>query len=159
MYRASWLRVGVSSALLLTLVLTGCAKRVPVEDGAFEAQEKVVLTLSNDRSLEGRIDTGSAVVYTDQGSVYHATIQSVNEKTITLEDAVLERTAGSVEEAALRLADARREVADTVPQITLIRDEIQGVERVGFDGPRTLRNVTYWTLTSTIVSLLLGERS
>ena len=62
MYRASWLRVGVSSALLLTLVLTGCAKRVPVEDGAFELTrwwgtgERPVSVKLHDLNLDGQLD-------------------------------------------------------------------------------------------------------
>lgn len=160
MLRRSWLRAGVASSLiLLSLLPAGCAKRVPVDEGTFEAQEKVVLTFTNDRSLHGRIDTASEVEYHDQGSVYRATIQSVSEETIVLENAILERSAGSVEEAALRLADARLEVTDPVPKIVLLRSEIEGVDRVRFDGPRTLRNISFWTFSGTILGLLLSERS
>ena len=159
MYRAYRLPFGVSLALVLACLVSGCAKRIPVDEGTFEAQEKVVLTFTNDRSLQGRIDTAAHVEYVDQGAIYRATIQSVSDETIVLEDAVLERSANSVEEAAYRLADARIEIDETVPKIVLLRKEIEGVERVGFDGTRTLRNVTYWTLSSAILGLLLGERS
>lgn len=158
MYPVSRLLLGACSAFVLVCI-PGCAKRIPVEEGTFEAQEKVVLMFANDRVLRGRIDTASEVEYVDQGTVYRATVQSVSEETIVLENAILERSADSVEEAAARLADSRLEVEDAVPKIVLLRNEIEGVDRLGFDGPRTLRNVTYWSLSGVILSLLLGERS
>lgn len=159
MYPRTWLFRGVGLVLMATLMTTGCAKRIPVDDGAFEAQENVVLLFSNDRSLHGKIDTDSNVRYVDAGSSYRAQISSVSETTIILEGVVLEKSAGSVEEAALRLGDSRMAVDDEIPEIVLLRSEVEGVERVGFDGPTTLRNVTFWGLSGVILGFLLGERS
>ncbi|MCA9727908.1 MAG: hypothetical protein KC729_09520 [Candidatus Eisenbacteria bacterium] len=155
------IRGPVAAAVLVSFVvsLTGCAKRVEVPDGAFEAQQKVVLTFAGDREVQGRIDTASGVRYVDQGSVYRARVRSVSEDSIVLSDLVLVQSAGSVEEVSSRLSDSRVSVSDDQPEIRLDRTDIQRVDLLRFDGTRTLRNLSFWSFSGAVLTMLLGERS
>ena len=158
-----FLRVrGLIGAVLLAsfaFSMTGCAKRVESPDKAFEAQQKVVLTFSGDRTLQGRMQTASRVRYTDQGNVYRGRIRSLSEATIELENLVLLQSTGSVEQVTERLSDARVSIGENLPEVQLQRSEIERVDLVRFDGGRTLRNLSFWSFSGVVLALLLGERS
>ena len=152
-------RSGTAVLCGLSLCLASCAKRVESPDGAFEVQQKVVISFQGDRSIEGKMDTGSKVVFSDAGTTYNARIQSLSEQNIILEELVLVQTAGSVEEVAYRLSDSRIEIDEAIPRMVLSRSDIERVDHVRFDGPNTLRNATFWTFSGAVLAMLLGERS
>jgi len=152
-------RTGAAVLCGLCLCLSSCAKRVESPDGAFEAQQSVVISFQGDRSVQGKMDTGSNVLFTDAGTTYNARIQSLSEQNIILEELVLVQEAGSVQEVAYRLADARIEVDEAVPRMVLPRSDIERVDHLRFDGTKTLRNVTFWGFSGAVLAMLLGERS
>lgn len=151
--------IGVALLIALTFSMTGCAKRVESPDKAFEAQQKVVLTFSGNRTLQGRMEAASRVRYVDQGNVYRGRIRSVSEETIEVENLVLVESTGSVEQVAERLSDARVSIGENIPEVQLQRSEIERVELVRFDGGRTLRNLSFWSMSGAVLALLLSERS
>jgi hypothetical protein len=154
-----WLFLGTALSMGLSPALVGCAKRMPVETGTFEAQQNVVLTFSNDRSLSGKIDTGSRVRYVDRGTIYRAKVKSLSEDSIVLDDLILIRTKGSVEEVVSRLSDSQVILTDPLPDVSLSRSEIQKVELLVFDARSTFQTLSFWSLSGVVLGLLLGERS
>lgn len=151
----------VQVALLLSFAFSmiGCAKRVESPDKVFEAQQKVALTFTGNRVVQGRIEAGSRVRYQDQGNVYRGRVRTVSDETIELENLILVETSGSVEQAAARLADARVAIGEGIPEVQLQRSEIERVDLIRFDGGRTLRNLSFWSFSGVVLALLLGERS
>lgn len=136
----------------------GCSKRVPLEDGVFQAQQKVLVTFDDGRTLEGRIAPGNTVTFTENRSVYRAKVSSVTESAIDLEELNLVDEADSYELVRARLADARRWIAPTEDQITLSRDNIESVDLLTFDPARFARVVTFWGYGAAVAILLIGER-
>ncbi len=154
---------GVCSGLLpvilaLSLAAVGCTKRIPVESGEFDVSQKVVLTLTDGRTLEGRIGAGQRVEYRAEGAVYRGRVASLSTDSIELNELLLiDRE--DYELVDRRLADAKLQVTDPVPPIVIARAEIDRVERVQMDGYRTARGIGFWAYGSAMFLLLLGERS
>lgn len=159
------MRYGLRMALLGTCLCIlgagtfGCSKRVPIEDGIFEAQQRVIVTLEDGRTVEGRIAPGNTVTYTENQSVYRARVSAVTENAIDLEELNLVDRADSYDLVRARLADARRWVAPAEEQVTVSRDEIESVDRITFDPARFARVVTFWGYGAAVAVLLLNERS
>jgi hypothetical protein len=148
-----------ATLLGLAVLISGCAKRVPVPDGAFDSQQKVVLAFAGGKSVSGQIDTNARVRFEDQGKVYRARVRALSDSTIVLEHLVLVQEGDALDEVTARLADSRVSIGPVLPEVTLTRTDIQNVERMQFDGPRTLRNGTFWAFSAAVVAMLLGERS
>jgi hypothetical protein len=108
--------IGAALLISFAFTMTGCAKRVESPDKAFEAQQKVVLTFSGNRTLQGRMEAGSRVRYIDQGNIHRGRVRSVSEETIELENLVLVESTGSVEQVAERLSDARVSIGEKHPR-------------------------------------------
>jgi hypothetical protein len=142
----------------LLLFPTACSKRVPLESGAFEAQQKVILTMKDGRSLRGRIAPGQRVEYRDAGSIYRADVTAVTADSIRLGQVLL-LDDGRYEALGRRLADGQVVVAPPLPSLSISRGEVAKVELQMFDGSRTARSLGAWVYGSTLLLMLLGERS
>lgn len=142
----------------LLLIPTACSKRIPVESGAFEAQQKVVLTLKDGGSLRGRIAPGQRVEYRRDGSVFRAQVTAVTPDSIRLGQVLL-LDEGRFEALGRRLADGQLEVSPPISSLSIARGEVAKVELQKFDGYRTARSLGVWVYGSTLLVLLLGERS
>lgn len=147
------------AAALLAMAAIGCAKQVPVPSGVFEAQQKVVLNLSSDRQLRGRMERGAKVDYWEQGKLYSAHVASLSDSVIVLQDLNLVRTAGSSSEVRARQADSRVQLGTPESERRIARDDVQKVELLRFDPARSARSVGFWSCAGAVVVLLLGERS
>ena len=142
----------------LLLFPAACSKRVPLQSGAFEAQQKVILTMKDGRSLRGRIAPGQRVEYRQEGSIYRADVTAVTADSIRL-GRVLLLDDGRYEALGRRLADGQVVVAPPIPLLSISRGEIAKVELQMFDGSRTVRSLGAWVYGSSILVMLLGERS
>ncbi len=149
--------LGIGLCVLCTGIF-GCSKYVPLEDGMFEAQQKVLVTLEDGRTVEGRIAPGNTVTYTNDHSVYRARVASVTETAVSLEELNLVDRADSYELVRARLAEARRWVEPPVDEVTLSREEFERVDLISFDPARLTRVVTFWGYGAGVVVLLLTER-
>ncbi len=143
----------------LIAVMSGCSKRVPLEDGVFQAQQKVLVTFDDGRTLEGRIAPGNTVTFTENRSVYRARVSTVTESAIELEEVNLVDEADSYELVRARLADARRWIVPAEGHITLSRENIESVDLLTFDPARFARVATFWGYGAAVAILLNGERS
>ena len=141
----------------LLLFPAACSKRVPLEK-PFEAQQKVILTMKDGRSLRGRIAPGQRVEYRQDGSVYRADVTAVTADSIRL-GRVLLLDDGRYEALGRRLADGQVVVAPPLPSLSISRGEIAKTELQMFDGSRTARSLGAWVYGSGILVMLLGERS
>jgi hypothetical protein len=142
----------------LLLLPAACAKRIPVEDGKFEAQQRVVLTLRDGRMLRGRIAPGQRVEYREKGATYRADVTAVTPDSIRL-GRVLLVDDGHFQAVGARLASATVEVGTPLPEVGISRAEVAKVELQKFDGYRTARSLGAWLYGSAVFVLLLGERS
>jgi hypothetical protein len=145
--------------LILAAGAMDCSKRVPVENGAFEAQQKVVLTFKDGRTIEGRIAPGNRVSYQDQGAIYQGRVASVDEDSIQVSDLVLIQRQKDLSAAVSRLADSRKRISDPQPPVTVARKDLEKVELLRFDAAKSVRKMPFWAYGSAILILLLGERS
>lgn len=159
MTRRKWMVVALAFSLGFGPWASGCSKRMPIEEGTFEAQEQVVLDFSGQRSVTGKIDQNSKVTYRDQGNQFSARIRTLSEETIVLENLILVQSSDPVQETTRRLADARVVLQDPLPNVVLSRSEIESVDRVQFDAPRTFKHISFWTMSAAVLALILGERS
>jgi hypothetical protein len=155
MNRVPWL----IAMLGCLIIATGCAKRVPVAGDKFEAQQKVVLKLQGGEEVEGRMERGRTVELREPGAVWSARVGQVTDEKIVLKDLVRIRDTKGVELEAERMKDARLAVAEGVPEKTFLRSEIVGVELIKTDAGKTARNVTFWTFSAAVLTILLGEKS
>lgn len=144
--------------VLLILGFAACTKRIPVEGTAFEATQNVLLTLRNDRSLKGRIGPGQRVEYRDGDAVYRARVTRVSADTIRLEGLLL-LDRGDYEVVSRRLADARLSAGPPEEAVVIPRADVEKVELVKFDAPRTARGLGFWSYGSALFLVFLGERS
>lgn len=151
--------LGVSALALFLVGTLGCAKRIPSPSGAFEATQRVVLTLSENRSISGRIGQGNRVEYAAAGTRYRARVRSLSEESIVLENLILTRRDGSSAEAAQRLRDSRIAITEPEESVTLLRKDIEQVAVLRPDTGRSLRGVGFWGMTAAFIVVLLGERS
>jgi hypothetical protein len=147
--------VGLSGLLLFP---TACSKRIPLDSGAFEAQQKVVLTLKDGRSLRGRIAVGQRIEYRRDGSIFRADVTAVTPDSIRLGQILLVDD-GRYEALGRRLADGQVVVAPALSSLSIARGEVAKVELQTFDGFRTARSLGAWVYGSTLLLMLLGERS
>ncbi len=155
-------RVGLGPTLGLllgALVLSGCTKRVPVADGAFENTQRVLITFKDGRELRGKIDREGTVEYSEAGIEYRGTVSNVNDVQIVLRDLVKVQTVGSRQEVVERMADSRLYLAAPREEVILDRVDIASVERVRADGPRIGRAAGFWTAAGVVAVLILRERS
>lgn len=153
----SRLLVGAGLVLLI-LGAAGCSKRVPMADGQFEAQQNVVLTLKDGRTLRGKMDPGRTVVYDDGTAIYRAQVESVSEERIRLENLLLVEQKGSYQAVSHRMADARVSIGEPAEAVSLERSEVEQVEQIRFDTWRSVRQVAFWSYAGAMVALLLGEQ-
>jgi hypothetical protein len=150
--------IGVCS-LVLVLLSQGCTKNVPLEDGKFEAQQRVVLTLKDGRTITGHIGPGQHVEYRESNSIYRARVATVGNESIQLDDIILLDQTDSYALVSRRLADARTLVTAAMPPVTVSRADIAKVDEVRFDGGNSIRKSSFWVYGGALVVLLLGERS
>jgi hypothetical protein len=142
----------------LLLFPAACSKRIPVDSGLFEAQQKVILTLKDGRTLRGRIAPGQRVEYRQEGSSYRAEVTEVTPDSIRLGQVLL-LDDGRYEALGRRLADGQVIVVPPIPSISIARGEVAKVELEVFDGYRSARSLGAWVYGSTLLVMLLGERS
>lgn len=159
------MKLGFSRLVLGVVVLLGagwlggCAKRIPLEGGAFEANQKVVLTMKDGRTLRGHIAPDERVEYRDQDKIYRGRVIEVTDEIIRVGDLVLVEGINSYDTTLRRMKDSRLRLAPAGEPITLSRDEVAKVEQVVLDTGRTLRKTVFWTYGGTLLVVLLGERS
>jgi hypothetical protein len=150
------------TALLLLAALPlgtlACTKRIAVESGQFEATENVLLSLSGERSLKGRIGPGQRVEYRDHDALFRARVARVTADTIRLENILL-LDQGGYEVVSARLADARMGAARTGEEVIIPRSDVRKVELVKFDASRTARGLGFWTYGSALFLMFLSDRS
>jgi hypothetical protein len=146
--------VGLGGLLLFP---AACSKRIPLAQ-PFEAQQKVILTLRDGRSLRGRIAPGQRIEYRHDGSIFRADVMAVTPDSIRLGQVFLVDD-GRYEALGRRLADGQLLVAPTLPSLSIARGEVAKMELEVFDGYRTARSLGAWVYGSTLLMLLLGERS
>jgi hypothetical protein len=142
----------------LLLFPAACSKRVPLGSSAFEAQQKVILTMKDGRSLRGRIAPGQRVEYRHDGSIYRADVAAVTADSIRLGHVLL-LDDGRYEALGRRLADGQVVVAPLLPSLSISRGEVAKVELQMFDGSRTARSLGTWVYGTALLLMLLGERS
>lgn len=146
-------------AVILALGFHGCSKRVPLADGVFEAQQRIMLTLKDGRTIEGKIGPGQKVEYRDGDSVYRARVASVSAEVIQLDDLILLDQANSYSMVSQRLADAKTRITEPAAPVTVPRAEIEKVEELRFDTALSARRTSFWLYGGAIFVMLLGERS
>jgi hypothetical protein len=144
---------------VLLLSFGGCTKNVLLEGGKFEAQQKVLLTLKDGRTISGHIGPGQHVEYRDKGSVYRARIATVGNESIQVDDLVLLDQSGSFALVSQRLADAKTRITAPPAPVTFARTDIERVDEIRFDGARSLRRSSFWVYGGALFVMLLGERS
>lgn len=154
--RACW-------AILLILIVSvlgsnACTKRIAVEGAQFEATQNVLLSLTNDRSLRGKIGPGQRVEYRDHGALYRARVAKVTADTIALESVLL-LDREDYEMVSRRLADARVGDAGGDAAVIIPRSQVEKVELVKVDAFRTARGLAFWTYGSAMFLKFLGDRS
>jgi hypothetical protein len=142
----------------LVLGPIACTKRIAVESGQFEATQNVLLILTNERSLKGRIGPGERVEYRDHDAVFRARVARVSADTIRLESILLLDRSG-YDVVSRRLADARLGIAPAEETVVIPRSDVQKVELVKFDASRTARGLGFWTYGSALFLMFLGDRS
>jgi hypothetical protein len=152
-------RALAAGLLALVLGVSGCVKNVPLQDGNFEAQQKVLLTFKDGRTLRGMIAPGEHVEYREGGAVYRAQVAAVAPDSIQIENLVLQEREGSYDAVASRMADARVQITAPIQGKTLPRADVTKVELIQIDTVRTLRKAAFWTYGGAVLALLLGERS
>jgi hypothetical protein len=153
------LRLLAAGLCFFALASAGCAKRVPLEGGKFEAQQNVLLTMADGSTVKGRIAPGQTVEYRHGGNVYESRVNSVTEDAIRLTDLNLIDRSGSYEPTAARLADARLKIGPPDEDVNLSRTEISKVELIRFDTGKAVRRTAFWTYGGAVLLALLGERS
>ncbi len=155
----SVLRLLAAGLCIAALAFTGCAKRVPLESGQFEAQQNILLTMADGSTVQGKIAPGRTVDFRRSGALYRARVNSVTEDAIRLTDLNLIDQADSYAPTVARLSDARMQVGPPGEDVNLLRSDISKVELIRFDTGKTVRRTAFWTYGGAIVLALLGERS
>ena len=152
----AWL---VGALIALALIMGGCAKRVPLPNGNFEAPQHVVLTLKDGSTISGHIDPGARVEYRNGASIYRARVTDVTRDSLSLGEIVLVDRTDSYATVSTRLASARVVTEPPIPAVNVARTDISKVDLVKFDGGKTLRRTLFWAYTGALFVLLLGSRS
>ncbi len=152
----AFLGVGV---LAPALFFGGCAKRVPLEGGKFEAQQKVVLTLKDGRTVSGRIAAGQQVSYRAGDAEYEAKVVSMTEDSIRLGGLLLINREGDYSQIASRLADSRVAIGPALPSVGFARTDVDKVDLIRFDTGRSVRSAGFWAYGGALLVMLFGERS
>jgi hypothetical protein len=137
----------------------GCAMQVPSPDMKFEAQQRVVMSFRGGEQVRGKIDTGNRVELREPGIVWNARVGEITDEKIVLKELVRVRDDRGVAMQVARAEDARLGIAASVPDKTLLRSDITGVELLKLDPGRTARNASFWTYGAVVLAVLLGERS
>jgi len=155
MKRSSWL----VAMLGCVIAAGGCAKQVPSPDLKFGAQQRVVLSFRGGEQVCGKIDTGSSVELREPGVVWDARVGEITDDKIVLKGLVRVRNEKGVALQVTRAEEGRLGVTDPVPDKTLLRADITGVDLLKVDGARTAQNFTFWTFGAVVLALLLKEHS
>jgi hypothetical protein len=150
--------IGVAS-LALVLSSQGCTKNIPLPDGKFEAQQNVVLTLKDGRTIRGHIGPELRVEYRVKEATYRARVATVGNESIRLDGLILLDQGDSYSMVSQRLADARTQLTAPLPPVTFPRSDIERVDEVRFDSGRSIRKASFWIYGGALFVLLLGERS
>ncbi|MCK4413640.1 MAG: hypothetical protein KAY32_08855 [Candidatus Eisenbacteria sp.] len=152
----------VSLAVLAVLLVLGgsaCTKRIPVEDGTFDAMDSFVITFSDGSSIQGKIGLNERVQVITDGDVYRGTIVDVTIDDIWVEDCRLIRSLGKHDAELSRLSHARHHIDEMPQEFTFNRADIERVEQVKLDGLRTASRSVFWTVTGVVSAFLLSEKS
>jgi len=83
----------------------------------------------------------------------------VTREEIRLDHIILIDRPGSFDTVSKRLASARVQTEEPLPPLILSRADVDKVELIRFDAGKTLRKAAFWTYGSTLLVLLLNERS
>jgi hypothetical protein len=146
--------------LVISLIAAGCSALVPLgADNNFQAQQNVVLTLKDGRTVRGHIDPGRAVEYRSGKSTYRARVANVTGDAIELDEVTLIDQADSYHIWSERLADARVQAEPVLAPVTLSRTDVSKVELISFAPAKTLRETVFWGFSGMMFVLLLGQRS
>ncbi len=145
--------------LLLALGVASCAKRVPLPDKNFEAQQKVVLTMKDGRTVSGRIAPGQRVEYRAGDSVYESQVETVTPDSIRLGSLVLIDQSGSYAPVTARMAKARLDISGPIPAVTLSRSDVDKVELLRFDTKRAIKSAGFWAYGGALLLLFFDEWS
>jgi len=154
MNRSPWL-----VAVIGCLIAVGCAKQVSQPDLKFGAQQRVVLSFRGGEQVRGKIDTGSHVELREPGVVWTAQVGEITDDKIVLKHLTRVSDDRGMVMPLARAEDARFAITGPVPDKTLLRNEITGVDLLKVDGGRTARTVTFWSYGAVVLAILLGERS
>jgi hypothetical protein len=138
----------VPAAAVIVVLAAGCTKRVAVGSAEVNIADgrTYELELQGDRSLSGRLVTGSTVRYAQGDSLFEAEVGDVTDEFIELsrrvflvEDADWTPLRAAEEDAAAVVG--RPELGGTL----LARDEIQNVSVLTLDRRRMVTESLFWT--------------
>lgn len=144
---------------LLFSTLPACTKLVTKETTQVEVQEKVLVTFKNGDQLRGRLDLDESVDVTVGGTVHRGRIIDLNQDEIMVGDAVPVKIIGNNRYEAGRMVDSRIQPTPTVSSYVFQRSDIDQVEMVTLDGPKTARRTAFWTSVGVSLLLLFLEKS
>jgi hypothetical protein len=146
-------------AVLFLLGSGGCTKRIPVEDGTFDAMNPFVITLADGSTIKGKIGLNETVEVTTGGKVYRGMIADISVDDIWVEDCRLIRSLESPEVEIARLSHARHHVDELPQEFIFNRADIERVEQVKLDALRMASRSVFWAVTGVVSTFLLSEKS
>jgi hypothetical protein len=140
------------------LAAQGCSKRIEGTPEDFGSAKHVFVTFKNGESIDGYVMPKAEVNYGTLDRIYKAKVAAIDADKIVLEDAILIRERREFEIARKRMQTGNLEVAPRIDRVELHRHDIEKVESVVGDKPRSARRIAFWTYTTFVVALILNAR-
>lgn len=156
------MRRALSAVIVSSLILVvglGCTKRVPMEDPAFGARKKVVVTFNDGTEIHGKIGIDETVTLITDGMVYRALVYDLTDDEIELDECQFIRKVGDHTAARERMESAVADLGHEVDEFILDRSEIQSVEQLQVDPLKTASRAAFWALSGAVSAFLLVEKS
>ena len=148
----------IVGSIILTMGL-GCTKRVPMEDPAFDARKKVVVTFNDGTQIQGKIGLDETVTLITDEMIYRAIVYEVGDDEIVLDESRFVRRVGDHTAARERMESAVTDLGYEADEIILDRSEIQSVEQVRVDALKTASRAAFWARSGAFSAFLLVEKS
>lgn len=156
------MRRALSAVVVIGVILalgSGCTKRVPMEDPAFDARKTVVVTFNDGTQIHGKISIDETVTLITNSMVYRALVYDITDEAIELDECRFVRKVGDHTAARERMESAVSDLGYEVDAFILDRSEIQSVELVQVDPLKTASRAAFWALSGAFSAFLLVEKS
>jgi 2-phospho-L-lactate transferase/gluconeogenesis factor (CofD/UPF0052 family) len=152
-------RVFLLAVAVLMAAGLGCSKTVLIEDAAFDARTKVVVTFADGATVRGKINIDESVTIVSDEMMFKGQIDNLDDDLIYIENCTFLRRTGDSGAQFDRLVDSRVYLGEDVARFEFSRNDIVKVEQVKIDGLRTATKSAFWLIASSVGLILLGEKS